>query len=126
MEIQDTIDLIANILAIAVMVVKATRTAARWLKPRAQSVWRRTKREIAAEVAVMRTARLRPTSARIVAVAWGIGGFSSYTLTGGMDDAAPLWAVCLGGSFAMALWCIAAWQGWLAVRWAGRRIGRLQ
>ena len=125
MEIQDIIDLTANVLAIAVMVVKAAIIVARWLTPRTQSVWRRTKREIAAEVSTMRTARLRPTTARIVAVAWGIGGFSSYTLTGGMEGAAPLWATYLGGSLAMALWCIAAWQGWLAVRWAGRSIGRL-
>jgi len=93
----------------------------RRLTPIARSVWQRTKREAASEVAAMRTGRLRRKTAYVVVPAWAIGGVGSYILTGGMDDAAPLWAMCLGGSVAMAFWCAAGWQGWLAVRWTGRR-----
>ena len=121
MEIPDIIDLIANILAISVLAVKATRAAARWLTPRAQSVWRHTQREFVAEVAAMQTARLRRKTALIAVPAWAVGGFSSYLLMGGVADAAPLWATCWGGSVSLAFWCIAGWQGWLAVRCIGRR-----
>jgi hypothetical protein len=58
-------------------------------------------------------------------LAWSAGGVLAYGLTGGMEDAAPLWAMCWLGSVSLAVWGCAAWQGGLAVRWAGRQTRRL-
>ena len=57
-------------------------------------------------------------------LAWSAGGVLAYGLTGGTDDAVPLWALCWFGSVSLALWGCAAWQGWCAVRWVVRRTRR--
>ena len=54
-------------------------------------------------------------------VVYGVGGVLAYGLTGGIDDSAPLWAICWLGSLSLSLWGCAAWQGCRAVRWAARR-----
>ena len=61
----------------------------------------------------------------VLTLAWSAGGLLAYGLTSGMDDAAPLWALCWLGSVSLALWGCAAWQGGLAVRWAVRHTLRL-
>ena len=50
---------------------------------------------------------------------YGVGGVLAYALTGSMNDAAPVWAVCWAGSVSLALW---GYAGWMAVRWAMRQI----
>ena len=112
MEPQDFIDLVANLLAIGMMAVKAYKKA----KPRLG--W------AARHVVAFATAHWRKAVIALTA-AWAAGGVLAYGLTGGMDDTAPLWAMCWLGSVSLALWGCAAWQGGLAARWAVRQTRRL-
>ena len=65
-----------------------------------------------------------PKSIIALVTAWSAGGVLTYGLTGGMEGAAPLWALCWLGSVSLAVWGCAAWQGGLAVRWAVRQTRR--
>ena len=66
-----------------------------------------------------------PKSIIALVAAWSAGGVLAYGLTGGMEGTAPLWAMYWLGSVSLAVWGCAAWQGGLAVRWAGRQTRRL-
>ena len=44
-------------------------------------------------------------------LAWSTGGVLAYGLTGGMEGAAPLWAMCLLGSLSLAVWVCAHLKG---------------
>ena len=59
-----------------------------------------------------------PKAIVALVAAWSAGGVLAYGLTSGMDDAAPLWAMCWLGSVSLSLW---GYAGWLAVRWAVRQ-----
>ena len=50
-----------------------------------------------------------------------IGGFLTFTLTGGMDNSAPVWAVCWGASGPLLLW---GYAGWIVGRWTVRQSRR--
>ena len=67
------------------------------------------------------TAHWRKAAIALTAV-WVMGGFLAYALAGGMNDAAPLWAISWFGSVMLFLWGCAAWHGGLAIRWLMRRI----
>lgn len=116
MDTKDMIDLIANVLAIAVMAVKAYKAAKPWVMLRVQSLWQHTRQAAARAVPHWRKAIIALT------VAWSAGGLMAYGFTGGMDGAAPLWAQCWLGSVIAAgvLGCI-AWEGWLMGRWTIRQ-----
>ncbi len=74
--------------------------------------WRR----CAPRVSVVFAAAWRKSIIALVA-AWSVGGVLAYGFTGGMEGAAPLWAMCWLGSVSLALWGCAAWQGGrLAIR----------
>ena len=88
----------------------------RWLS----AWWRRHGREVAAAFPAMWR-----NSLITLTVVWSAGGVLAYGLTGGMEGAAPLWALCWLGSVSLAVWGCAAWQGGLAVRWTVRQTRRL-
>ena len=118
MEAQDIIDLIANLLAIAVMVVKAYKAAKPSVMLRAQSLWHRTRQAASADVAAARSGPLWRKVFAGLAIPSVVGGFLAYGLTGGMDDAAPLWALCWVGSITAGgvLGCAAA-VAWRPATW---------
>ncbi len=82
--------------------------------------WRR----CAPRVAVVFAAAWRK-AVIVLTLAWSAGGVLAYGLTGGMEGAAPLWALCWLGSVSLAVWGCAACQGGLAVRWTVRQTRRL-
>ena len=84
------------------------------------SAWRRSRPKLAAGWAAVKAAPWR-TAFAALAIAWVAGGFGAYALTGG-DASAPLWAQGWFGSVVgVSMVGCAAWQGWLAVRWAVRQ-----
>ena len=115
MDIQGNIDLIANILAITIILVKACKDGKPWVKLRAQSLWQRARHEVAADIAAARAAPLWRKAAGSLFLLYSLGATSAYLA---MANAPPWWAEVWGASLAPLLM---AYGGWLAIRWAVRR-----
>ena len=119
MEIQDMIDLVANVLAIALLVVKAYQAAKPWMARQTETLWKRTRQATTADVAAARSAPVWLKAVAGFLLVYGVGAVLTY---GALYDAAPLWAMCWFGSVWLSLW---GYAGWLAVRWAVRQTRRM-
>ena len=72
--------------------------------------WDRSRAELAADYAAVQAAPLWRKVVASLALVWMVGGFAAFILAGGLNDAAPLWAVCWGVSVSLFFWGYIAWR----------------